>query len=74
MRRAGDLTHEQLIHLVNTIQEILYEDIDEEGKSFWNPEKEWECCDALQWIACALDDVRLAPLYEYKRDHDTTQG
>ena len=40
MRKAEDLTKEELRQIVQRLQELLYLDMDQDG-DFWNPDKEW---------------------------------
>jgi len=39
----------------------MYLDLDEHGTEFWNPGKEWSCCDVCQDIQDALHEHNLVP-------------
>lgn len=61
MRLAADLTRDELIAIVQTVQAELYLDHSESGSSIWNPEKEWSGADVLQNIAPTLNEFDLVP-------------
>ena len=74
MRRAEDLTKEELVKLANRVQAILYVELspDEEDRDsgfpkeilpnseFLNPDKEWDE-DTLDAVARTLDEHGLRP-------------
>ncbi len=59
MRKAEDLTKENLCLIVKRIQQLLYLDNDEKNL-FWNPDKEWSI-DLLDEIADSLSCSELIP-------------
>ena len=62
---AAKLTQECLAEIVASIQSQLYLDTDEAGRDFWNPDKEWSCCDVCQDIQDLLHGHRLVPSDRY---------
>ncbi len=61
MRFAADLSHDELLWIVQAIQSELYLDDTGNGSSIWNPEKEWSGADVLQNIARTLNEFDLVP-------------
>ena len=61
MALAEGLTREALVELVSGIQARLYLDIDSTGREFWNPAKEWSCCDVCQDVQDLLHHHGLVP-------------
>jgi len=59
MKNARDLSHEQLVGLVDHVQQVLYLSADAQGP-FWDPEKEWDC-DAILSIGEAFACAGLTP-------------
>ena len=60
MKQAEDLSCDQIVALIQSIQEYLYLDCDQQGRSFWNPEKPWTG-DEFSFIAEALAKYDLVP-------------
>lgn len=63
MKQPKDLTCDQIVALVESIQRHLYLDRDEVGRDCWNPEKSWRG-DEFDYIARMLrlrDLVPIAP-------------
>jgi len=58
---ADDLTREDLVEIVSGIQTRLYLDMDGTGREFWNPGKEWSCCDVCQDVQDLLHHHGLVP-------------
>jgi hypothetical protein len=58
MRRLSDLTREELVHIVEQVQSLLYLDTGTAGEAFWNPDKNWGS-ETLE--AVALADAGLVP-------------
>jgi hypothetical protein len=61
MALAEGLTREALVELVSGIQARLYLDLDGHGREFWNPGKEWSCCDVCQDVQDLLHHHGLVP-------------
>jgi hypothetical protein len=64
MKRAEQLTTEELRAIVNDLQELLYLDIvsDETGDTdAWNPNKEWDCCDICAGLSALAREHELVP-------------
>ena len=61
MALAEGLTREALVELVSGIQARLYLDVDSNGREFWNPGKEWSCCDVCQDVQDLLHHHGLVP-------------
>jgi hypothetical protein len=62
MKRAHELTHDELVALVDYIQKRLFLDTDNDGATFhWTMEKRWPR-DYLRDFAGALALYGLAPL------------
>ena len=60
MRNVEDLTDQELRQIVQKLQELLYLDSDKEGKTFWNPDKEWDIA-VLEYLADSLRKCDLVP-------------
>ena len=60
MRVVEDLTKEELRQIVYKLQELLYLDNDDSGKTFWNPDKEWDIA-VLEYLADSLHRYGLVP-------------
>jgi len=58
---ADDLTREALVEVVSGIQTRLYLDMDGTGREFWNPGKQWSCCDVCQDVQDLLHHHGLVP-------------
>jgi hypothetical protein len=58
---ADDLTREALVEIVSGNQTRLYLDMDGTGREFWNPGKEWSCCDVCQDVQDLLHHHGLVP-------------
>ena len=61
MRVPSELTHDELLNIVGSIQTFLYLDTDEQGREFWNPDNPISGADLLDHVAFVLDDYGLAP-------------
>jgi hypothetical protein len=55
MKRADELTHEQLVAMVNGIQAILWRDGDH-----WDVDKSWDA-ETIEHVARVLEDAGLRP-------------
>jgi hypothetical protein len=60
MKTAGELTREQLADIVDQVQGLLYLDLDQEDKEFWNPDKSWNV-EFLDDIARKLAECGMVP-------------
>jgi hypothetical protein len=60
MRRPSDLTREELVHIVEQVQRLLYLGTDAAGEAFWNPDKGWDS-ETVELEAAALADAGLVP-------------
>lgn len=61
MRTANDLNRNQLAEIVESIQGILYLDLDQRGAQYWNPEKQWSGADVCEHMGGLLDKHGLVP-------------
>ncbi len=61
MRKASDLTRDQLEAIVEAVQECLYLDDDEAGHTYWNPQKQWQGADICEHLANELGNHGLIP-------------
>ena len=57
----AELSRDTLVEIVSIVQGRLYLDLDEHGTKFWNPAKEWSCCDVCQDIQDKLHEHGLVP-------------
>jgi hypothetical protein len=62
MKRARDLSHPELLRMVEQIQNLLYLDLGEDG-DYFNPAKEWGS-ETIEAVAGVLEDYGLAPRTE----------
>lgn len=71
-----ELSREVLVGIVSKVQGRLYLDLDERGTEFWNPGKEWSCCDVCQDVQDMLHEHGLVPGDEqaYEEAVSTPQG
>ncbi|MCE9555413.1 MAG: hypothetical protein K8T91_18845 [Planctomycetes bacterium] len=60
MKQAKDLTCDQIVALVQSLQNYLYLDQDAQGRCFWNPDKSWNS-EGLGFLAEALGQYDLLP-------------
>ena len=56
-----ELSRDVLVEIVSRVQGRLYLDLDEHGTEFWNPGKEWGCCDVCQDVQDMLHEHGLVP-------------
>ena len=56
-----ELSRDVLVGIVSRVQGRLYLDLDEHGTEFWNPGKEWSCCDVCQDVQGMLHEHGLVP-------------
>ena len=61
MHRAHELTESERLHIVQSIQQLLYLDEDDERVLFWNPDKQWSGAEVCQSITTLLDEHGLVP-------------
>jgi hypothetical protein len=54
MKRADDLTHEQLVEIVNELQRSLYLDEDDDGELILNPNKDLNGSDFIAEVENAI--------------------
>jgi hypothetical protein len=59
MKSPRDLSRDQLVHLVDHVQQVLFLDADARGM-MWNPDKEWDS-ETIDSIAAAMIDAGLKP-------------
>jgi hypothetical protein len=71
MKTAGALTQEQLVHIVEQVQGLLYQDLDPDGRKCWNPGKNWSP-DLLDDLVRALDEYGLVPTRQVYLDDGAT--
>ena len=64
VQTAHNLTRDVLVEIVARIQGRMYLDLDENGGEFWNPGKQWSCCDLCQDVQDILHRPRLVPSVE----------
>jgi hypothetical protein len=73
VQTAHNLTRDVLVEIVARIQGRMYLDVDESGGEFWNPGKQWSCCDLCQDVQDILHRHGLVPGDE-KPYEDKTSG
>lgn len=61
LKFAEDLPREALVEIASSVQARLYLDMDGTGREFWNPGKEWSCCDVCQDVQDLLHHHGLVP-------------
>ena len=61
MRRVNELTTDELVAIVESIQLFLYVDSDAEGNRYWEPDKVWSGADVCDHLASLLNDHDLIP-------------
>ena len=61
MKVPSQLTHDELLGIVGSIQTFLYLDTDEQGSELWNPDNPISGADLLDHVASVLDDHGLVP-------------
>ena len=61
MQRPDDLSRQQLLQIVESVQGYLYLDLDRQGSEFWNPEKPWSGADVCDHVTRVLDEHGLVP-------------
>jgi hypothetical protein len=61
MKRASDLTREELETIVDTVQQHLHLDMSDSNSPVWTPDKEWDGSDVCEGMALVLDRFGLAP-------------
>jgi hypothetical protein len=59
MKSPRELSREELVHLVDHVQQVLYLDADARGM-LWNPDKEWDS-KTIDYIAAVMIDAGLKP-------------
>lgn len=60
MKTAGELSHKELINIVDKIQQMMYMDTNKD-RDYWNPDKEWNTPDLCQEIASIMKTHGLVP-------------
>jgi hypothetical protein len=60
MRRPCELLRDKLIGIVDSLQGILYLDLDARGE-FWNPDKSWNGGDVCEALAGVFERHGLVP-------------
>ncbi len=61
MRTAKDLTRDELVMIVTTLQQALYLDFDADVTKVWIPDKQWDGADICEQLAAELARFDLAP-------------
>lgn len=61
MRTPGELSREDLVEIVVTVQHALYLDFDAALTKVWNPDKEWDGAEVCDQLAEVLARHQLAP-------------
>jgi len=61
MHRPEQLSHTELIDLVDCIQQLLYLDSDGQDLKTWNPNKQWDGADICDQLALAMSHCGLVP-------------
>jgi hypothetical protein len=64
MKRASDLTREQLETIVDTVQQHLHLDMSDGNSPVWTPDKEWDGSDACEGMALLLERYGLTPAHD----------
>jgi len=59
MKNARDLSHDQLVSIVDQIQQILFLNANAQGM-VWDPDKEWDCV-TIEDVATVMIDAGLKP-------------
>ena len=73
VQTAHNLSRDVLVEIVSRIQGCMHLDVDESGREFWNPGKQWSCCDLCQDVQDILHRFGLVPGDE-QPDEDKTSG
>jgi hypothetical protein len=60
VNKPSNLTREQLVHIVEKVQKVLYWDMNAQEQMFWNLDKEWDS-ETMAQVAGVLTDAGLAP-------------
>jgi len=63
-----NLSRESLVQIVTSVQDLLYYDVDDADREFWNPEKIWDTDHIFQRLVEALEKYNLVPTEEVPCD------
>jgi len=63
-----NLSRESLVQIVTSVRDLLYYDVDDADREFWNPEKIWDTGHIFQRIGETLEEYNLVPMEEVPCD------
>lgn len=64
MKRAQDLSRDELVDVVNDIRAVLYLTVDARGRDVYTPDAEWDS-ETIEHVAAVFERYGLVPQNEF---------